>query len=35
MMSSGSIVAGSMVMWGGNLVLLASLFSIWRRLVRN
>ena len=35
MMSSGSIVVGSMVMWGGNLVLLASLLSIWRRLVRN
>jgi hypothetical protein len=35
MMSGGSIVTGSMVMWGGNLVLLAALFSIWRRLVRN
>jgi len=35
MMSDGSIVAGSMVMWGGNLVLLSSLFLIWRRLVRN
>jgi hypothetical protein len=35
MMSNGSIVVGSMVMWGGNLVLLAALFSIWRRLVRN
>jgi len=35
MMSGGSLVTGSIVMWGGNLVLLAALFSIWRRLVRN
>jgi hypothetical protein len=35
MMSDGLLVAGSIVMWGGNAVLLAALALTWRRLARN
>jgi hypothetical protein len=35
MMSDGATVAGLLVMWGGNAVLLAALVAAWRRLARN
>jgi hypothetical protein len=35
MMSDGRMLAGSLVMWGGNAVLLAVLVAAWRRLSRN
>jgi hypothetical protein len=35
MMSDGRMLAGSLVMWGGNAVLLAVLVGAWRRLSRN
>jgi lipopolysaccharide export LptBFGC system permease protein LptF len=35
MMSDGATVAGLLVMWGGNAVLLAALVAAWRRVARN
>ena len=35
MMSDGRMLVGSLVMWGGNAVLLAVLVAAWRRLSRN
>lgn len=35
LMSDGGIVSGSLLMWGGNAVLLGALVLTWRRLARN
>ena len=35
MMSDGRTLAGSLVMWGGNALLLAAIVAAWRRLARN
>ena len=35
LMSDGSVFVGSLVMWGGNLLLLSVLYVTWRRIVRN
>jgi hypothetical protein len=35
MMSDGRLVLGSLVMWGGNAVVLAAVVLAWRRLARN
>jgi ABC-type uncharacterized transport system auxiliary subunit len=35
MMSDGRTALGSLVMWGGNALLLAAIVAAWRRLARN
>ena len=35
LMSNGTVLVGSVVMWGGNFLLFSVLFLTWRRIVRN